>query len=573
MDNQTHINPVRWAIVRQGPYKYNAEAGEFDTGNDVALCSSLFSVSAASVAPVLVDEHTEHVLDAAQIFGTACDRYQLSANLSQQDPDWAAGSPQITYSSEDPTIATVTSDGLVTFQPSIVDLHECLILAVATEDGKPTQTLEFRLSGVAHPDTLENYVPETITSENVGDYVLVLYNADSTDSTNLATYYKNNRPGMENATYLGLTAGDEGTEGTIAWIYNHNNPNLHLFTIPDTAGTSAASQAICEAIADYVATWVEEAEQNDSSLSFRYVVGLCGLPSRYVCDRTLYNIPSVSYMIYSELLVYSGKSGYTNGMDRFSVAEYGAPLIAWLDCGSYDATKAYINKEKVAAAAGGLQDDGITISGSKAGVGGTTYYLDDTTNYFARDYFDTPDSGNYYSALVAEGVSPDDIVHDSKADNLLITALTDPTAYGSCGTHSGPLDDDWPTLDEVTIALNNTCQIGTTNYRIGWWVGMSVESFNGIYGCFMADPVDVFAANAFAASSAAVTATINGTDYTYYANTPICWVGSTSEPGEGGCEGAAYFERWAQHWSTLDAAWAGRRTNSFVTVTDICLTQ
>ncbi len=100
---------------------------------------------------------------------------------------------------------------------------------------------------------------------------------------------------------------------------------------------------------------------------------------------------------------------------------------------------------------------------------------------------------------------------------------------------------------------------------------MSVESYNGMYGDFMGDPVDVFAATAFASSSTAVTATINGVNYTYYANTPICFVGSTSEPDEAGCEGDAYFERWSQGWSTLEAAWAGRRTEYFVAVNDICL--
>ena len=69
---------------------------------------------------------------------------------------------------------------------------------------------------------------------------------------------------------------------------------------------------------------------------------------------------------------------YEAGTDRFSIAECGAPLVAWLDSGSYEATTAYINKEIVAADSDGLTSDGITISGSDANVGGSRWILDDT---------------------------------------------------------------------------------------------------------------------------------------------------------------------------------------------------
>jgi hypothetical protein len=379
------------------------------------------------------------------------------------------------------------------------------------------------------------YDPDPIDpSENV----LVVYNADSTNSTALAAYYQANRPGMANANYLRITGINDATY---------------------------ASASQCASLVSQVIAWT----QANSSKPIRYIIGLRGLPSRD-------DIPlafgvggnSVSYMIYSELLAASGKTGYIGGMSRFSVAEYGAPLVAWLDCGSYASTYAYINKEIVVAAAGGLQSDGITISGSAAGVGGSTYYLDDTTNTAGvlEDYFDTSASGNYYSALVDAGVSADDIVHHSNAEGSPIATLTDPTAYGSWGYHTANTSDwyNWPTVPKVTIELNNTCQIGTASYHAGWWIGMSVESFNGVYGKYdQGDPVDFFAASAFASGSTATMATINGTDYSYYANTPICWVGSTNEPAVEGCEAAPYFERWSQGWSTIEAAWAGLRKSQY----------
>jgi hypothetical protein len=102
----------------------------------------------------------------------------------------------------------------------------------------------------------------------------------------------------------------------------------------------------------------------------------------------------------------------------------------------------------------------------------------------------------------------------------------------------------------------------------GWWIGTSVESFNGIYGGWMADPMSIFSATAFGSGS-------NG--IADYANTPICWVGNTAE--EGFVVSPAYFDRWALGWSSLEAAWAGSpgisngmdHAPNYLVVSDICL--
>jgi hypothetical protein len=101
---------------------------------------------------------------------------------------------------------------------------------------------------------------------------------------------------------------------------------------------------------------------------------------------------------------------------------------------------------------------------------------------------------------------------------------------------------------------------------------MTVESYNGIYGSYMGDPTDVFAATAFSSTgSTAVTTTINDVEYTYYTNTPICWVGTTIEPGFSTENEADYFPRWSQGWSTIEAAWAGHDSHYFLAVTDVFL--
>jgi hypothetical protein len=352
-----------------------------------------------------------------------------------------------------------------------------------------------------------------------------------------------------------------------------------------------------------VAYWVQTHPDN----TIRYVVGLCGLPSRSWSDAPLYdptstspNPPydsnSVSFMISEMLRTDHTKpfdaTTFEGGTDRFSVAEYGAPLVAWLDCGSYEATKAYINKEIVAAANRGLQSDGITISGTAAGVGGSKWILDDTnvinTLPGLEDYFDSHESSmspsgnplpdepdNYYDALIDAGVSASEIIHHSQSDDSLISPPSDPVAdpsgYGSFGIHSGQLrsgsTDGWPVDGDQGPA--QVVFTFTNALHIGWWVGTTVESFNGKYGYPHGDPTEFFASSAFGGTTE--TATISGVPRTYYTNTPICFVGSTEEPGEAGCEGEAYFGRWAKGWSTLESAWAGRRTTAFLAVTDVCL--
>ncbi len=336
-------------------YQYNAEAATFGDANDVALVSSLFSDSwVKSTYPIWLasPDVMQHALDAGvgiHYTDKTADQYQLTEHLSQYDPDWAAGGPDFSYESLDTAVATVDNAGLVQF----VATGSCSIVVTATEDGHDDQTFAINLSGATYGgDVISTYVPDAITPENVGDYVLVLYNADSMggdvdnviSSTALMEYYRANRPGMWGANYLGITGVNEATY-------------------------VCATQ--CDSLVTQVLDWLED----NPTKPIRYIVALRGLPSR---ESDSYGVegPSVSYMIYSQLLEASGKAGYLGGTHRFSVAEYGAPLISWLNCGldtgvegcgSYDATVAYINREIVVAAAGGLQSDGITISGMRGG--------------------------------------------------------------------------------------------------------------------------------------------------------------------------------------------------------------
>ena len=69
---------------------------------------------------------------------------------------------------------------------------------------------------------------------NVGNYVLVIYNAQNAESTTLAADY-HNRPGMANATYVPLTAGTLDDPTSIASIY-FAKTGLVLSEIPYNLG-------------------------------------------------------------------------------------------------------------------------------------------------------------------------------------------------------------------------------------------------------------------------------------------------------------------------------------------------
>ncbi len=180
--------------------------------------------------------------------------------------------------------------------------------------------------------------------------------------------------------------------------------------------------------------------------------------------------------------------------------------------------------------------------------------------------------GSYYDELIDAGVSTADITYHSKSYNSLVSTAENPTGYGSWGENSGVLrggsTDAWPVnggpglAPQVVFTFTNTL-------HIGWWIGATVESWSGVYGGPQGDPTEFFAATAFGGTTQTVT--VGGTSRDYYTNTPICFVGTTEEPFEDGCEGGADFGCWARGYTTLESAWAGQRSPYYLAVTDVCL--
>jgi hypothetical protein len=536
-------------------YQYNAEAGTFGDGNDVALVSSLFSESWAKgtytrwiADPALAQQ----VLDADVRFShtdATADQYQLTEHQSQYDPDWAAGAPDFSYQSLNPYVATVDSNGLVQF----VQNGSCTIVVTASEDGYDDRTFAINLTGQTYGgETTKVYTPITITSENVGSYVLVLYNADSQDSIDLKDYYLEKRRGFAGAS------------------------TLPIYGVPDA---HTAPGEYLQSIGDQVRVWMSDPDHPER-LTIRYVIGLCGLPSgdgnngfgeTPASSSALYYVAQATNDIWIDGIHRYGP-GYNAANeqnDRYSVAEYGEALVAWLDCGSYASTIAYIDKLAAAADSGGLCSDGITISGQSTTAEETTWVLDDTrTGYDGSPQFPAYQtaieaaipSGEEYSIAYSSNVpltvsSSSAVTYYTQFPSMVHTAAN-VTFYGGWGHHNNndTFGPTWPIDGSVVFT-------GKSN----WFLVEPIESFCGMY---VEDPGpelghsyanqstwwEYFAADSF-----------GGTDYS---NTAICFVGYTTESGLLGTNNSNYAEFWARGWTTAEAAWGSARTTNFLFVGD-----
>jgi hypothetical protein len=195
-------------------------------------------------------------------------RRQRCLDVADDDPVFTYAIPE-----EDSGIASVgLTTGLVTFQQS----GTCLVRVTTESSGYLVRTFEFRLTGTV--GTANYHVPDAFAPSTM---LLVLYNADSTDGATLKNYYRDNRPGVSGANYLGITGVDDATYAN-------------------------ASQ--CASLVSQVRTWLNA----NPSKPIRYIVGLCGLPSRVaeVIQDGCWAGKSVSYMLYQNALSISGGPGY-----------------------------------------------------------------------------------------------------------------------------------------------------------------------------------------------------------------------------------------------------------------------
>ena len=476
-----------------------------------------FTLTSTATTPKVLSSATSTVLSSVhELDGSVVTTRYTAATLGTQ---WVVSvdeyvldesgiMPFISYSSSDESVATVSSDGVVSY---VGDGTATITATSLASEYSPTQVESVTITNTSY-DEAEEYEEVTFVADALdpAKHILIIYNADSSDSMALKNYYIANRPGMATANVLGVTG------------------------IPDTTSTTVA--ATITSLMDQIYNWLVA---NEAEKPIRYAVVMRGIPSRQSTMGAL--VTDLYWLLYDR--GYRTGTSYNAASDRFTRYEYPGTtcLPAWLDCGSYPASLAYIDKLKAVADAGGLQADGVTIRGTP--VQGDQWYLDEKRSLTTYPSILADDAAQ----LLTEGIAAEDITYQSVITGPAITACADCAFFMCWGLYAHGAN--WPNADTVIMSGNSS-----------WWLAASVESFNGMYAhATHGDPTEFFAADAFGGAA--------------YENTPIGFVGHTAEPWLSGVSSKLYCASWARGWSFAEAAWSGAQTYNLLVVGDPLVTR
>lgn len=367
----------------------------------------------------------------------------------------------------------------------------------------------------------------TMYPVNVSQDLLLVYNSNSSDSSNLCAYYLAHRPMVANANVLGVAS-------EVGEFYNTTNGTPNYNWDPQ--------------VVTPVLNWLTNNPTKHPTyviLFYDVPIRLWVYPTEYGCGLPIYD-GSVSYQIYS---FYPGWKPFVNNINAGSLA----------DC------EAYV--DKIANMATHCPGQ-LVISASACGYGNTNYAVDNVRNSAGYNIYgdgDFTDDGytvsNALTGLTSAGVSSNAVIYNDGLDTITaaitngstnlvyyyapqITTATNVAGYICWGEHSA-LGGGYPINGEVTWLGNS-----------GWWVIETVESFNGMRsGCGQGNFVQWFSSNAF-----------GGTNYS---NTPVGAVSHVEEPFLPGIENSSvYFGLWAAEKNFAICAWNSRQTPFFQAVGD-----
>lgn len=346
---------------------------------------------------------------------------------------------------------------------------------------------------------------------NVTNDLLLIYNSNSYDSSNLCAYYLAHRPKIAGANVLGV-ACDVGEF---------------------TTSTNCDAQIVLP-----ILNWLT----NNPAKRPQYVVLFYDIPTRLTnfSNGTDYaNYGSVNYHLH---ILRPDWQPFVNNINAKSLA----------DCMAY--------VDKIAAFGSNYSPGKLVIGASAGGYGNTNYVLDGIRNggptippFFPYENYSGAGYvvANATNALLAAGVPPSAIFF---YDGLVIsnnpasapppaTGLTNVAGYICWGVHSS-LGGDYPNNGAVQWKGNS-----------GWWIIETVESFNGQRNSGHGSYEKWFSPNAF-----------GGTNYS---NTPIGAVTHVEEPFLAFVEDSSkYFAPWAVGKNFAICAWNSRQTPYFQVVGD-----
>ncbi len=364
--------------------------------------------------------------------------------------------------------------------------------------------------------------------------LLIVYNEKLEESKDVKDYYVNNRPGFRNANVLSISYPPIGCSAPC------RDPNGE-----ELEGASVFQTAIREPITDWLNLNANKGKD------IRYIVLLQGIPTRYVyqketggsaivslsrglsrkvndaCNRYEY-LPAIGVNL-PGLSAEPGCSTPSKESTGFFTKEAfpgTLALVTVLDMGSVRDTKAYIDKLKNMY--GNMANPSLRISATDAGVGGTTYYLEDYSARGQEHYEDV-----VYRKKALEDIKssaqiiyiPNDgsISSRSQVDNVL--------GFVTWGAHGGR-GKSYATDGQLIFS-------GHSN----WYLIDTLESYNGMRETDSQNSyTDWFLANSF-----------SGTNSNYSA-TPAGAVASVAEPN-GHKNSPKFFTCWDQGGLFADCAW------------------
>ena len=356
-----------------------------------------------------------------------------------------------------------------------------------------------------------NWLVTVTNAINVTNDLLLIYNSNSYDSSNLCAYYLAHRPKIAGANVLGV-ACDVGEF---------------------TTSTNCDAQIVLP-----ILNWLT----NNPAKRPQYVVLFYDIPTRLTnfSNGTDYaNYGSVNYHLH---ILRPDWQPFVNNINAKSLA----------DCMAY--------VDKIAAFGSNYSPGKLVIGASAGGYGNTNYVLDGIRNggptippFFPYENYSGAGYvvANATNALLAAGVPPSAIFF---YDGLVIsnnpasapppaTGLTNVAGYICWGVHSS-LGGDYPNNGAVQWKGNS-----------GWWIIETVESFNGQRNSGHGSYEKWFSPNAF-----------GGTNYS---NTPIGAVTHVEEPFLAFVEDSSkYFAPWAVGKNFAICAWNSRQTPYFQVVGD-----
>ena len=334
---------------------------------------------------------------------------------------------------------------------------------------------------------------------DVSKDLLLIYNTNSADDSNVCAYYLANRPMVSNANVLGIGC-------------------TNIETIVPSDMTNIEAQ---------ITNWLFLNPTKRPS----YLVLFQDIPSRVntITDPSQnYNgtggtfYPSVQY----QLRYWTAKNWYPfvtsinmNGSN--SAAPYNSPYNLNTNYPtnlfSSDGTNdciAYINKLTNFGNTGSNVGQ-LVISGIAAGYGNTNWYFDDSVvGYVAPG----PGGLGYQAAQMVSATDPFASIFYSYNTNF--TKGTNVAGFYSLGYH-GNFDPTYA-IDGTNVFLGNS----------GWYIIDTDESFNGErYESGQGNFLEWFSTAAFEGSS--------------YSNTPVGAGSNVDEPGTTSCDPALFFGYWA----------------------------